>query len=338
MRQLGRNWRSRPAAIAALLAAGCVAAPQPAEPSRFAVPGNQQCRMADEDRNWLAAALGSWGTVVRHFLKGSEREIPHLVAYDSRCSYVLAASSGGHPRWAIATHGGQIRLPNGASIPPAPNAFNAATSEGKNFVVMSLPSIWRPVAPKSEIPLDWFLEGVLFHELAHSHQSAVTPGLSFPALQRERSLPDNVSDDTVQKSFEANPAYVRAYQAERDLLYRAASAPSDREAQALACEAHAMLRARRDRYLAGTNSLALVDELSLTTEGLGQWVAYAWLTSGRGLAPSLALQKLRGPFWSQDQGLALFLVVDRLVPGWQRLLFASSPATAERLLARACSR
>ena len=30
--------------------------------------------------------------------------------------------------------------------------------------------------------------------------------------------------------------------------------------------------------------------------------------------------------------------LDRLLPGWQRLLFASRPATAERLLARACGR
>jgi hypothetical protein len=34
-----------------------------------------------------------------------------------------------------------------------------------------------------------------------------------------------------------------------------------------------------------------------TTEGLGEWVSYNWLTRGRGVSPSLVLPKLRGGFW-----------------------------------------
>lgn len=264
---------------------------------------------------------------------------PQLVTYDSRCSYTLAVPSGSPHQWHVVQHSGEIILPNGGKIPPAPNAFNAATDEGRNFLVMSLPSIWKPIAPKSEIPLDWFLEGVMLHELTHAFQSTVTPDVSFPSLLKRLSLPANVSDDSVQEAFRENPAYVRDYHSERDLLFRAASAPTEAGARAFACKALLNLRARRARYFTGSNShWALVDEMSLTTEGLGEWVSYKWLTQGRGLAPSLVLSKLRGSYWSQEQGLAIFLAVDRLVPDWQRLLFSRSPATAEHLLVLACGR
>ncbi len=108
---------------------------------------------------------------------------------------------------------------------------------------MSLPSIWRPVAPKSEIPLEWFLEGVLLHELGHSYQSAATPDVSFPTLLKRLPQAGNVNDDSVQEAFNANADYVRDYEAERDLLFRAASAPTVAEARALACDALDRLRA-----------------------------------------------------------------------------------------------
>lgn len=324
------------ATAAVLLVAACTT-------SSFAdrvptLPQDQHCGIANDDRRWLGQALDGWQVVVRDFLKAPEHQLPQIVTYDSRCSYSLAAPSGSPTQWSLAPHSGEITLPNAAKIPPAPLASNAVM-EGGNFVVMSLPSIWRPVAPKSEIPLEWFLEGVLFHELAHAYQSVVTPELSFPYLHRVHRLPENVSDDSVEEAFRSNVAYVREYQSERDLLFRAASAPTDVEAQALACDALAKLRTRRARHFTGSNShLALIDEVSLTTEGLGEWVSYTWLTQARGLAPSLVLPKFRGSSWSQEQGLAIFLTIDRLVPQWQRRLFSRSPAGAEQLLALACGR
>ncbi len=303
------------------------------------LPQQDRCETVAEDRQWLADALASWQTVSRDFLSAPDQRLPLIVTFDSRCSYTLAAAPGSPSQWSVLEHGGAISLPNAAKIPPAPNAFNAVTEAGENFVVMSLPSIWRPVAPKSEIPLEWFLEGVVFHELSHAYQSAVTPQISFPALLKLSSLPANVNDDSVQEAFKANPTYVRAYEAERDLMFRAASAPTDTEARALTCEALDRLRARRERHFAGPNGhWALVDEISLTTEGLGEWVSYKWLTSARGLSPSLVLSKLRGPYWSQEQGLAIFLIVERLVPAWQQHLFSRSPGTAEALLALSCGR
>ena len=324
-------------AAALLLLAACTT-PGGADPVP-GLPQDRHCGTSDEDRRWLEQALAGWPVAARDYLKAPQRGLPQIVTYDGQCSYTLSAPPGAPARWSAASHAGEIALPNGGRIPPAPNAFNAVTDLGHNFVVMSLPSIWRPVAPRSEIPLEFFLEGIFLHELTHAFQAAVSPELTFPSLHRQHGLPESVNDDSVQEAFQANAAYVADYESERDLLFRAAAAPTDGEARMLACAALASLRARRARHFAGPNAhWALVDEVSLTTEGLGEWVNYKWLTAARGLAPALVQSKLRGHFWSQEHGLAIFLTIDRLVPRWQRHLLSRSPATAEPLLAMACGR
>lgn len=325
------------AAGAALLLAACAQAPgsgRPASPAQ----DRGSCRMADADEHWLRQALRNWRIVERTVLESGSRPLPQIVTYDAHCTYGIAAGARSPLCWTAAAHGGEVALPNGARIPPAPNAFNASAG-GRIFVVMSLPSIWQAVGIRSEIALPTMLEAVMFHELTHAYQWSVTPSVSFVALQTRYGLPESVNDDSLQERFERDPAYRSLFEDERDLLFRAAAAAGEAEPRVLACAALAKLRERRRRYFTGPDeSWGHVDEVSLTTEGLGQWVSYAWLIRGRGLAPASVLPRLRGTYWPQDEGLAIFLVVDRLVPGWQRLLFAPEPETAEPLLARACGR
>jgi hypothetical protein len=295
--------------------------------------------MARDDESWLRGALGNWRAFAHDMLNIRDATLPRIVVYDSLCTYSIASGEAGRRAWSAVAHQGQVTLPTGARIPPAPNAFNAM-SEAGNFVAMSLPSIWRTTGYRSEIGLEVFLEGVFFHELVHSvHARFLGRSLSFPAVQQQQGFPEGLNDDSVQDRFRADPAYVRMFEAERDLLFRAVSAASDAEARNSACEALGAMRERRRRHFADAEERwAIVDELALTTEGLGEWASYSWLTRGRGLAPEIVLPRYRGSFWSQEEGLGLFLVVDRLVPGWQRLVFRSPSATAETLLARACGR
>ena len=295
--------------------------------------------MTRDDERWLRDALGNWPTFARDILKTRDAAPPLILVYDSLCTYAIAPGEAGRRAWRGAAHRGEVALPNGARIAPAPNAFNAMTEAG-NFVVMSLPSIWRTTGYRSEIGLEVFLEGVFFHELVHSvHARFLGPALSFPAVQQRYGFPEGLNDDSVQDRFRGDPAYVRRFEAERDLLFRAAEAMTDAEARSAACLALGAMRERRRHHFTGADERwAIVDELALTTEGLGEWASYAWLTRGRRLAPAIVLPRFRGSFWSQEAGLGLFLVVDRLVPGWQRLVFRSPSATAETLLARACGR
>ena len=67
----------------------------------------------------------------------------------------------------------------------------------------------------------------------------------------------------------------------------------------------------------------------------------SWYVSPAGphLSKALALREVRrgGKYWTQDEGLALFLTIDRLLPGWQRQAFARRPQLAEALLAQAAA-
>jgi hypothetical protein len=296
-----------------------------------------QCSVAEDDRKWIQDAFQNWGVASREYLQLTDHPLPHIITFDAHCSYSLAPRAGRAWVWAVRAHDGQIVLPGGSTVPAVPSAFQAATNGQESFVLMSLPSIWRAVAPQSEIRLEHFLEGVLFHELVHSYQSVFTPSISLRALQTRHPFLESLSDDSLQEEFQNDTAYLMAFELERDLFFKAAVAEADNEARALSCHALGKLRDRRARHLSGKRAhWAEVDEISLTMEGLSQWTAYSWLTSGRGIPPATALAKLRSPSWSQDEGLAIFLLIDRLVPDWQQRIFAASPAGAQQLLAITC--
>ena len=318
------------AALALLFAAG----------SAQAAPPAGQCEMAAADRAWIDNALANWRIVAREKLLLKASVLPTIVTFDAACSYVAPGTGAGPRRWQAARHQGSIRLPDGKEIPAGVISF-AAPGEGKasGFFVMSLPSVWRAAGVTSGMGLERLMDGVLLHELMHAWQFYfANPRLA--ELTSRYKLPDDINDDSLQAAFKDNPAYVKDYERERDLLFAAAAAPDRAEARRLAREALAAMRARRARWFTGTDEKwAPLDEIFLTMEGLGQWAIWSWVTDRRGgaLGREAALKEVRrgGRWWTQDEGLALFLTIDRLVPGWQKSAFAPKPETAEALLARA---
>jgi hypothetical protein len=199
--------------------------------------------------------------------------------------------------------------------------------------------VWRAHNVISDLGIEALMDGVLLHEMTHTRQFYfANPALR--TLTERYGLPGDIGDDSLQAAFKDNSAYVADYERERDLLYAAALSPSRTEARRLASQALDAVRHRRARWFTQENEKwNQLDEVFLTMEGLGQWVIYAWYTdpSGRQLDQASALEAVRRKRnrWTQDEGLALFLVVDRLVPRWQSLAFAAKPATAEQLLALA---
>ena len=130
------------------------------------------------------------------------------------------------------------------------------------------------------------------------------------------------------------------YEKESDLLYRAAAEPDDAKARGLARQALALMEARQKRWFTGKDEMwKPYDDLFLSMEGFGQWDAYAWLSDpkGAGLTTDAAREKMRGKrrWWSQEEGLGLFLVIDRFVPNWAAQAFGSPPALAIDLLRQA---
>lgn len=308
-----------------------------------ALPASDRCAMSNADRLWIEQALANWRLVERRQLRLAPSPLPTIVAIDAKCAFTAKPGTDDRLVWDGAAHGETVTLPDGKTAPVGEMAF-AAPSDGAGhagFFVMSLPSVWRAAGVTSSLGLERLMDGVLLHEMMHTRQFYfVNPMLA--GLTRRYNLPDDISDDSLQDAFKSNPAYVAAYEKERDLLFAAAAAPTNREARLLARRALAAMRERRATWLAGEAvKWAALDDIFLDMEGLGQWTSYAWFAGKLGprLAPAFVLPQVRrgGGYWTQDEGLALFLVVDRLLPGWRRLAFAPRPALAESLLARAAA-
>jgi hypothetical protein len=304
----------------------------------FAAHAQQACAPSPADRDWAESALRHWRIVEREALKLAPAPFPKVVTLDAQCTAVATETAAGSFAWQGTPHAGTAHLPDGKTVTVGPVSFAAPdpADQGTAYFVMSLPSVWRAKGVKSGLGLEVLMEGVLLHEMAHTRQfQAAQPMLE--RLTAQYGLPDDISDDSLQETYATNPEYVRDYEAERDLLFAAAAAPTDTQARALAGQALARMKARRAHWFTGPDEKWLgLDDVFLTMEGLGQWVAYWWFTSPQGLKldPATAQRELRrgGKHWTQDEGLALFLVIDRLVPGWQSRAFGAQPAMAQALL------
>lgn len=296
----------------------------------------ERCVMSAGERAWADGALRASDDVMLTRLHLQPDLRPTIVLFNDRCRFEAKASSG--PRWIGSAHQGKIRLPDGSDIDPAITSFasrNDAT--GERFFVMALPAVWQ-AGGKAALG-DLGLTGVFLHEFSHTRQMNVLRP-AFDAAAVIYKLPDDFSDDSIQKKFQGDPIYAAVIEKEADLLYRAAEEPDEGKARTLATKALALIDARQKRWFAGQDAgLKAYDDIFLTMEGFGQWNAYAWLSDpkGGGMTPAAAQAKMRGSrkWWSQDEGLALFLVIDRFVPDWASQAFGTPPKLGIDLLRQA---
>lgn len=293
-----------------------------------------QCASQGANARWTTEASAAWTFTRDSILQAAEPSPPVIVLYDDSCAFTRDADG----EWRSAPHNGAVPLPDGGELPPQVASFAAPSESGGAFFVMALPTIWETEGVQSDLGLDALTKSVMIHELTHTLQFAGF-GPRLDALIARYSLGDDLNDDIVQETFRENADYVAAYEAERDLLFQAAAAVDIGEARRLAGQALTMMQARRARFFVGENAkLADLEDVFLSMEGAAQWAGYAWLTDaeGGGVAPQRALPGMRrgGLQWSQDEGLAIYLVLDRLVPDWRARSFSNAPETALTALQR----
>ena len=298
------------------------------------------CELGTADSAWTAIALDGWRRQSSRGLHAPPIRFPTLVLFDSLCSHTLrptmrpagdVAFVGAGQPFALRSvaHSDTIRLPNGESQPATLLSFASRMRNGDMFFVMSLPSIWRASGRS-----DTLATAVFMHEFTHTQSPAL--GSRIDVLIR-RGLPESIDDDVIQKRFDSLPAFRRAYEQERDLLYEAVRAPTRELAVRTARRALGAIDARRARFFRGPNALyGEAEDVFLSMEGTGQLTAYLWLTDPQGGAMSAdaALPFIRrgGRRWSQDEGLALLLILSRLSPEAPREMFGTSARTVLPLL------
>jgi hypothetical protein len=200
---------------------------------------------------------------------------------------------------------------------------------------MSTPSVWSAAGVGQGSDLETTMVAVLLHEGSHVAQISCY-GRRLDALIEENGLPDDFDDNAVQDRFGSNAEFSASVHAESALFQRAADARDDLEARLLADDARRMMRARAERFFVGEDAyLREAEDLWLTFEGAGQWTGYQWLIHPRGGAasPDVLARFTRGSQWSQTQGFALFLALDRLVgPRWKEHAYGDGAKTALEML------
>jgi hypothetical protein len=234
-----------------------------------------------------------------------------------------------------------VPLPGGQAIPTGVISF-AMADDGGNFFVMSTPSIWRAAGKEDNGlgSLETLMVAVVLHEGTHVAQMP-TYGKRMELLSTRHGLPESFNDDSIQERFGKTPEFAGSVAREIDGFLSAAAAPGDGEALKLAREASALMKARQARWYVGDDAyLAEAEDIWLSLEGSAQWAAYQWVVHPRGGAVDSAVVFAsfgrRGRWWSQEEGFAVFMALDRLShrsgDTWKRDAFGGGARTVLQML------
>lgn len=299
------------------------------------------CGLSSNDQAWLDEALRAWD----HSLATAAETAPpgnvQVIIFDDDCKLSSrTALTGGEKVWTAEPHTGELLLPDGKKLPIQVASFAAPAPDGP-FFVMAAPSIWEAAGVESvELGLRQLMTAVLLHEAAHVLQFP-TYGSRISRLAATHGLPDDFSDDSIQKQFEAQVDFTSSISRETELLLAASAAADRTDALRFAAEARLLAQARHDRWFIGEFAyLAEAEDVWLTLEGSGQWLGYRWLMdrNGGGHSSKVAAHAfgLRGGAWSQRHGFAHFVALERLTgPKWRKRAFGDGDKTIGEMLDQA---
>lgn len=320
--------------------------------------GGRVCAFSDTDAGWIQRALDGWELVRRDFLLVDARPLPWILLYDASCLWELSPAgpalvAGAHMLEAPLTfagvpvavrataHRGTVLLPNRLEIAAEVKASTMLYRNGRGtFFVMAMPSVWRADRRHAGKPfLDDYLQGAFVHELTHTLQ-LVPINRRLRRLIGRSDVPGQLTDDVIQTRFGGDRGFSRAFGRERDLYLRAAHTRDAAARRDLVRKALALTQGRHVAYFSGANEAYVeIEALFLTMEGAAQWAAYRLTRarSRRGPDPVHAMNLVRDDrrYWSQELGLALFVLLDDMVPGWQARVFQPLSPSPFALLAGA---
>ena len=314
--------------VAAIAAAACAT-----------TPTTPQCALPATDRAWVDRALEAWRFTSRE-ISGIDR-VPDFQAvfFSADCvlqsGNALSAPSARGVTWTATPHQGKVTLPDGSEMPAGVTSF-ASGKNGLLYFVMSAPSVWQAAGVGEGAALERLMVAVLLHEASHVAQTGPY-GPRLGALIDRNRLPDSFNDDSMQQRFANDAEFAASVKRETELFLEAAAADDDAGAKRLAREARHLMRERQRRWMIGDDAYwSEAEQIWLTFEGAGQWVGYQWLIHPRGggqPSPEAIAQFTKGRFWSQTEGFAIVMALDRIVgPGWKRHAFGDGAKTVIEML------
>jgi len=301
---------------------------------------------------WLYQWLGAWELVQKDILKLPADAPPDMLFFDDEYVYTnsLVSAPKGTPfkgpdflgqriAWRKAAHQGQLTLPDGQQAPVAIMSFAGPLPGDKPFFLMAAPSYWKKMGVTSyDLKLEEMLTGVFLHEFSHTRQFKGF-GKQIDSFEQADAFKElKMDDDLVQRLFENDSVYKQNFLSEVQAFFDAAYAKDINETKRLARIAMAMLRKRQQTYFTKGNVILKDPEaVFLSMEGIGQYAAVAWLMHPKGgnLSYDSAIKGFRGKraWWSQEEGLAMFLVLNKLgKQNWNKIMFDKKPTIITELL------
>ncbi|MGV0751396.1 hypothetical protein [Empedobacter brevis] len=304
----------------------------------------------DATKKWFSA----WEFVSKEIYKVQEVTPVEFVFFDD--AFVYATSSvtiakgddvkgpdlmNLRLRWKKKLHNGSLTLPDKSVIPVNLMSFAAEISDGNNasYFVMPLPDFWKQAGVESkELGIDNLITGVFLHEFSHSQQMQ-NFGKKISEYEQHNNFDIDFNDDIVQNLFAKNTAYSEIYKKELDIFYNAVK--NDTLDTVSVKEGMKIMQQRHNDFFQDKyKNLTEIDHFFLTMEGLGQYTMYLWLTHPKGgnIDKEMAVKGVRrgGKWWSQDEGFALFLILDQLenTKSWAKDMFGNKTESVINLIER----
>ena len=156
-------------------------------------------------------------------------------------------------------------------------------------------------------------------------------------IEKELKDVENFDDDIIQNTFGKDEQFQTAYLKEIDLAIKAEQEPNRSQKRTAAKLVLDAIKQRRTQFYVGENAkFAEIEDIFLTMEGVANWAAYrAAIADGLTEDSASRLIRRSGKYWSQEEGIVLFLIIDSLLPNWQKIGFGKQRVSIVDLLERA---
>lgn len=310
-------------------------------------------KLQSENLEWLEGWINAWEYTSDSIFNLPRETPPEMFFYDKKFVYTTSKISapngilingpdlfGVNLEWKKQEHGDSMTLPSGTVVPVKLMSFASTLNDStdKTFFVMAAPQFWIDNKEECEVlGLEKHLTGVFLHEFSHTRQFKWIHH-QVNVLETDHNM-DSIplSDDMIQDFYEKDSSYERLFRDEVDRFYTFYLNTEYSTSDSLNDEALKLLRKRQS--IISNDSLPLIelDNIFLSLEGLGQFAMFSWLIDPKGGNVSIdkALEGTRRGknWWSQEEGLALFLAYDKIcTTNWLPTIFDKKAKSIVELL------
>jgi len=289
---------------------------------------------------WMQSVLDRWQSIATRHLRIDPQPLAWIIFYDATGAWHVNAdttqlprphTTAGTLRFVNRTYlvrrvehsDGALWVPDREALPLRPRVVTMLYDNGrKPFIIVPLPALYRQLSsPDQAADLDQLFLGVSMHELTHT-RNLVGFARRADSLRARFKLPDDLDDNIIEDRFSNDTAYVPMFEREMGALMQAVFADNAATARTSVHKALAFAKERKGTFFVDDNAgYAELDDLFLVLEGTAMWAQFKSETStptaSRNSRRILELLFKQTHAWSQREGLALVLLLDRFQPGWQ---------------------